>query len=98
MTKEQQTQHLKDFQQKQLEILLSKGDDYSGDDRLSNFKKVAQMVNVSPEQVALTLIGVKVARLGELLSGKEPKNESIKDSVVDLANYTVLLDMIREDG
>ena len=33
MNKKQQTKHLKDFQAKQLKILLSKGDDYSGDDR-----------------------------------------------------------------
>jgi len=43
----------------------------------------------------LNLIATKVARLGVLLnSDKKPNNESIEDSVLDLANYSVLLSMI----
>jgi hypothetical protein len=38
-----------------------------------------------------------VARLGVLLSGKEAVNESVRDSIIDLANYAVLLDMIVTD-
>ena len=41
------------------------------------------------------LIATKVARLGVLLNSDNPaKNESIDDSILDLANYSVLLGMI----
>lgn len=42
------------------------------------------------DQVFATMVGIKLARLGELLSGKTPKHESIEDSFLDLANYVVL--------
>jgi hypothetical protein len=39
-----------------------------------------------------------VARLGVLLnSDKTPNNESVLDSVLDLANYSILLSMILKD-
>lgn len=97
MTKENQLQFFNDFTAQQAQIMLSKGDDYAGADRLSNFKKVAMMCNCSPELVILNLIATKVARLSELMSGKAPKNESIEDSMLDLANYTILLAMVRDD-
>jgi hypothetical protein len=36
-------------------------------------------------------MATKVARLGNLFKGKTPNNESIDDSIIDLANYTFLL-------
>lgn len=43
------------------------------------------------DQVFATMVGIKLARLGELLGqGKTPKHESIDDSFLDLANYVVL--------
>jgi hypothetical protein len=38
MKKQDQIKAFNDFTTKQAEILLKKGDDYSGADRLSNFK------------------------------------------------------------
>jgi hypothetical protein len=44
------------------------------------------------------MIATKVARLGVLLNSEsKPNNESVRDSVLDLANYAVLLDMILSD-
>jgi hypothetical protein len=83
--------------EKTLELLKSKGNDYSNADALSNFKTVAAITGVSPEIVALVLTGVKVARLGVLLNGTSPKNESIADSVDDLRTYTFLLGGIIEE-
>lgn len=91
---EDQILHIAKFQQKQQDTLLKKGNDYAGDDRLSNFKTVAAITNTTPEMVCLTMIGIKVARLGQLLSGKQAENESVRDSVEDLANYSILLDQI----
>ena len=86
------------FQNKMKEVLTKKGNDYSEGDCLSNFKHVAKITVTTPESVVLTMIGVKVARLGVLLNtGKEIKNEPIEDSILDLANYTFLLQCIMED-
>lgn len=83
----------------QKEILMKKGNDYAGEDVLSNFRLAGMIVNQSsahPDAVnCLNLIGTKVARLGQLLSsGKEAENESVQDSIVDLCNYSALLYLI----
>lgn len=98
MNKETQQQVFDETVNQMRSIMLSKGDDYANDDRLSNFKKVAIMTNTTPEMVVLNLIATKVARLSELLTGKTPKNESVEDSILDLANYTLLLKMIRHEN
>jgi hypothetical protein len=83
---------------KMREIMLSKGNDYANEDRLSNFKLAGSICGLSPEQNCLSLIATKVARLGVLLKDKsKPNNESIEDSLVDMANYTLLLIMILKD-
>lgn len=95
MTLEQQQQHFERMINKMAEIMMSKGDDYANNDRLSNFKLAGAISGISAEVNCLSLIATKVARLGNLLNSKEkPNNESIRDSVLDLANYAILLDMI----
>ena len=95
MNKKQQESILTYFHIKMKEVLMAKGDDYADADRLSNFKKAGDICGLSAEQNCLSLIATKVARLGVLLNSKEaPKNESIKDSIIDLANYGALLYMI----
>lgn len=99
MNKQQQELHLKDFTERMATILLSKGDDYANTDRLSNFKLAGTICGLKPEQNCLSLIATKVARLGVLLkSDKQPNNESIRDSIIDLANYAALLDMLVRDN
>lgn len=83
----------------QRDLLSSKGHDYAGEDLLSNFRLAGMIVNQTsahPDAInCLNLIGTKVARLGQLLnSGKTAQNESVYDSVIDLANYTALLYLI----
>ena len=83
---------------KMRDIMLSKGNDYANEDRLSNFKLAGSICGLSPQQNCLSLIATKVARLGVLLKEKlEPNNERIEDSLVDMANYTLLLIMILKD-
>ena len=98
MNSENQHVHITFFTNKIKSTLNGKGDDYSTNDRLSNFKFAGAITGVSPEINCLNLIATKVARLGVLLKSRvEPKNESIKDSVLDLACYAVLLDELIED-
>jgi len=95
MTLEQQLQHFDTLVAKMREVLISKGNDYANDDKLSNFKTAGPNAGLTPEQNCLSLIATKVARLGTLFnSGKLPSNEAISDSVMDLANYSILLHMI----
>lgn len=99
MTPKRQEQLFIEFAKKQLKTLCGKRSDYATEDALSNFKQTGAITGVSSAQVALMLIGVKVARLGNLLSNNKTNvNESIDDSVLDLANYAFLLKCILVDN
>ncbi len=98
MNSTEQVKTYRDLTSRCEKILLSKREDYAGEDVLSNFKDAGKIVGISPDQQCLSLIAVKVARLGQLLKGKTPNNESIEDSILDLFNYSALLFMIRKDN
>lgn len=70
-----------------------KAHDYAdAQDPFVNFKTAAKAASITPPQAILTLIGMKVARLTQLIATeKRPLNESVEDSLVDLINYTLLL-------
>lgn len=99
MDKQSQIESFDRFVEKQREVMLSKGDDYANTDRLSNFKSAAYICGLTPAQHCLAMIATKVARLGVLLDPKAvtPRNESIQDSILDLSNYSQLLNMIIEE-
>lgn len=87
----------KDLFDKCLAALETKKHDYSkAEDEFSNFRFSAEIAKVKPEQSMLILVGTKTARLSELIAGKEPKNESINDTIMDLVNYLVILKAYRE--
>tara|TARA_B110000908_G_C10143767_1_gene398044 strand:+ start:455 stop:787 length:333 start_codon:yes stop_codon:yes gene_type:complete len=79
------------------ETMFKKGNDYANTDRLSNFKLAGSIVGLSAEQNCLSLIATKVARLGVLLKGEKPNNESIEDSILDMVCYSCLLSMLHEE-
>jgi len=81
-----------------IEILNKKGGDYANEDVLSNFKLAGNICGIGAEMNCLNLIATKVARLGVLLNGAEPNNESIEDSIKDLINYGILLYLLRHDS
>lgn len=87
---------------KMKEIHVQKNNDYATEsDPLSNFKFAAELVkhfSNPTDQVFVSLIGIKLARLSVLLtSGKTPNNESIADSFIDLANYSALWGAARQE-
>jgi len=95
MTKKEQMAHFGYMTGEMKKTLFSKGDDYANEDRLSNFKLAGAIAGGDARTNCLNLIATKVARLGVLINtDQEPNNESIEDSVLDLANYSVLLSMI----
>jgi hypothetical protein len=89
MTLQEQTEALDHFQKQMRTLLVSKGNDYAKADRLSNFKNSAAVVGLTPEKVILTELAKKVIRL-ENLEGKSPENETVNDTLIDLANYAFL--------
>lgn len=98
MTEQDQIKHFELFTNQMKEIIFKKGNDYANVDRLSNFKLAGAICGLKAEQNCLSLIATKVARLGVLLnSDKAPNNESVQDSVLDLANYSILLSMILKE-
>lgn len=97
MTKQEQIDSFNELVKKAENVLLKKGDDYANTDRLSNFKDAGKITGITTEQHCLALIATKVARLGNLFSGKTPNNESIQDSILDLFNYAALLWMIESE-
>lgn len=95
MNLETQSKVFDETVQRMRDIMFKKGNDYANEDRLSNFKLAGAICGLSAEQNCLSLIAVKVARLGTLISeSKTPNNESIEDSILDLCNYGLLLKML----
>lgn len=80
--------------EKCLSITTLKRYDYtSTEDNHENFKRsalIASWFKSNDDKPYIVLIGTKLARLASLLDSKEPKNESIDDSFIDLINYCAL--------
>lgn len=82
-----------------MEILGSKGNDYADmTDILKNFKEVAEIcriLNIDSRSLYgthLFYIILKLQRLCNLLTvDKDPKHESIEDTITDFRNYLALL-------
>lgn len=79
---------------KMLEMHEIKSHDYADDNNpFSNFEFAAQVASGFKDEVDkvfATLIGIKLARLQQLLNGKSPKNESVDDTFLDQTNYSAI--------
>lgn len=89
------SKHFLELLDEMKEVHIKKSHDYAQDENpFSNFTYAAEVLKPfkNPiDQVFAGIIGIKLARLAELLSsGKTPSNESIADTFVDLANYSAL--------
>ena len=77
-----------------LKVTLSKRHDYATEhDNHVNFKRSAELSSwfaSEQDKSYVILIGTKLARLGNLLDHKEPNNETIDDTFMDLINYCAL--------
>lgn len=82
--------------------LASKNQDYAMGGEFSNFEESGQFAGVQPFHLILAQIGIKCTRIATLHNaGYEPNNESLRDSLVDLAGYSVIaaawLDAVQAD-
>ena len=84
-----------------IEVMRSKSHDYTeGQDAFVNFKTAASIAGISPEQTLLTLLGMKLSRLTQLVGkGKKAHHESTEDTMLDVINYLLLLrGMLKEQN
>lgn len=76
------------------EIHDSKIQDYTstgqGFENFIRSGEIASWFRCDVDKPYVVLIGTKLARLASLLGAKEPKNESIDDTFLDLVNYCTL--------
>ncbi len=71
-------------------IRQSKSHDYAEDeDKLSNLRR-CQRLGVEPWRGVLVRLTDKWSRIEQLAGGKKPKHESIRDSLMDNAIYSLL--------
>jgi len=72
------------------ELHARKNADYAKDsDPLSNFQRAASL-GVEPWRGVLVRMSDKWSRIEELSKGKTPQNESLRDSLIDLAVYALI--------
>jgi hypothetical protein len=64
---------------------------------LSNFNR-ATALGVEPWRGVLVRMSDKWSRLEQLASGKSPKNESMRDTLIDLAVYSLIDVLLLEDA
>lgn len=90
--REKHFQAVEDFYATGLSIMEGKNDDYAkASDPYSNFRFAGQAAGISPAQVMLALIGVKLARIENIIHAPTVNNESLEDSIVDAINYIGIL-------
>jgi len=82
-----------------LKLHDAKSHDYATDGNVySNFEAAARFAHVTVDQVFEVLLGVKYARLWNLIqSGKTPNHESLDDTLIDIANYQIIRLAYRRD-
>jgi hypothetical protein len=96
MNREQYLKFFKDTTDKMFEITKKKNHDYSGADGVnpfSNFTRVEALGICSTEQGFLTRMSDKMSRIATFVSAGElqVKDESVEDTLIDLANYSLLM-------
>lgn len=83
---------LESFYTQGMALIHSKNADYAGEaDPWANFRS-ANIVGVSPERAILVRMLDKMCRISNLLdSPAQVKDESVTDTLLDVANYANLL-------
>lgn len=98
MTKKEYLQFHQNFCTLMVEITAKKNADYagSGDDPFANFRQIGGLVQTKDMDVVaigfLTRMSDKFSRIGSFISRGElmVKDESVEDTLLDLANYSAL--------
>lgn len=79
------------------ELHSRKNHDYAKtDEPLSNFTR-SKALGIEPWRGVLVRMSDKWSRLEQLATGKTPKNESMRDTLIDLAVYALIDVLLLED-
>lgn len=80
------------------ELHSRKSYDYTPEgDPLANFKR-SEKLGVPAWKSCLIRMGDKQGRIEQLANGKDPQNESLRDSLIDNAVYSLLCILLLEDA
>lgn len=97
MTRDELFQLHKDLCDKARELMQRKNHDYASQDPFDNFYVVEALRITSAEEGILVRMSDKLARLASVLKKGSQVDESVEDTVLDLVNYSVLLQAVRSD-
>ena len=99
MTPARFEQLVKEFQEQEALIMSHKGDEYAAnEDRLQNFREVAQLIGQKPSVVALTYLLKHIQSISHAVRTEynwcwqtEQGHEGLKQRIADARNYLLLL-------
>lgn len=80
------------------ETILKKSEDYAANGYDSTFRAASDVVGIHPYEMALAMSQIKLSRLSSIRKSKQANYESARDSVLDLASYTILALAMLLDG
>ena len=82
-------------------VLAKKADEYARGDRLSNFKKAAEIQGIRPEQACVNFMMKHIVSIMDLVhdldDGKSPAESMLDEKIGDAINYLILLDGLFRD-
>ena len=93
------TKFISDFRKEQDKLIKSKGFDYTiaGSDRLFNFKFVADLIGITPRQVAAVYWLKHVLAILTYVRYGKLESEGIDGRFIDEANYNLLMKAVCHD-
>ena len=81
---------------KALTLMRGKNRDYAGaEDGLKNYTQAAQIAGISVTQVLVSRMADKMARLGNVALNGNVTEETVEDTLLDLINFSVLIQAAR---
>ena len=97
--------HFQDIVQKRLDktkaTLSAKADEYARGDRLSNFKQIAHLLNVTPEKALMGLVAKHIVALVDFVNdidkGVVQPYPRWDEKIGDINAYMILLDAIVQE-
>jgi len=96
-TKVEKNDFMRDFERvvdKMLQIAKTKNHDYSKQGAFTNFKMVENLGITTAEKGILTRMCDKMSRIVNLLDSEAMvEDEKIEDTLIDLANYAIILNI-----
>lgn len=92
MTLEQFDKFFEDMVQEERDLLLRKGQEYSGkEDRHANFKRLALQLKLPPEKILWVYLTKHLDGILSYINGGYAGSEPIRGRIEDARNYLALL-------